>query len=155
MNLASNFRYPLWFPLLCRKWVWVDLCRPWNETQGPALPRCFTLSQQMMPAIKHVASDTSIFQQDNAPSHDYCFILTWNHRFTSFTYRSGKMRRKQRNVPQESRRDWLLHWMPQHGGHSVNATFCVWRTAYWCVLCFRPSVFFNSFKCSAALFKSA
>ena len=27
------------------------------------------LSQQMLPAIKHVASDTSVFQQDNAPSH--------------------------------------------------------------------------------------
>jgi len=27
------------------------------------------LSQQMLPAIKHVASDTCVFQQDNAPSH--------------------------------------------------------------------------------------
>jgi len=27
------------------------------------------LSQQMLPAIKHVASNTSVFQQDNAPSH--------------------------------------------------------------------------------------
>ena len=27
------------------------------------------LSQQMLPAIKHVASDTIVFQQDNAPSH--------------------------------------------------------------------------------------
>jgi len=27
------------------------------------------LSQQMLPAMKHVASDTSVFQQDNAPSH--------------------------------------------------------------------------------------
>jgi len=27
------------------------------------------LSQQMLPAIKHLASDTFIFQQDNAPSH--------------------------------------------------------------------------------------
>ena len=24
MNLASNCRYPLWFPLLCRKWVWLS-----------------------------------------------------------------------------------------------------------------------------------
>jgi len=23
MNLASHCRYPLWFPLLCRKWVWL------------------------------------------------------------------------------------------------------------------------------------
>jgi len=42
MNLASNCRYPLWFPLLCRKWVW--LCCPWNESQRPVLPRCFILS---------------------------------------------------------------------------------------------------------------
>jgi len=27
------------------------------------------LSQRMLPAIKHVASDTLVFQQDNAPSH--------------------------------------------------------------------------------------
>jgi len=27
------------------------------------------LTQQMLPAIKHVASDTFVFQQDNAPSH--------------------------------------------------------------------------------------
>jgi len=27
------------------------------------------LSQQMLPAIKRVASDTFVFQQDNAPSH--------------------------------------------------------------------------------------
>ena len=27
------------------------------------------LSQQMLPAIKHVAGDTFVLQQDNAPSH--------------------------------------------------------------------------------------
>jgi len=27
------------------------------------------LSQQMLPAIKHVAGDTTVFQQDNAASH--------------------------------------------------------------------------------------
>jgi len=27
------------------------------------------LSQQMLPAIKHVASDMFVFQQENAPSH--------------------------------------------------------------------------------------
>jgi len=27
------------------------------------------LSQQMLPAIKHVAGDTLVFQQDDAPSH--------------------------------------------------------------------------------------
>ena len=27
------------------------------------------LSQQMLPAIKHVAGDTFVYQQDNAPSH--------------------------------------------------------------------------------------
>jgi len=27
------------------------------------------LSQQMLPAIKHVASDTFVFQQDNTPFH--------------------------------------------------------------------------------------
>jgi len=31
---------PLWFPLLCRKWVWAS--RPWNESQRPVLPRCLT-----------------------------------------------------------------------------------------------------------------
>jgi len=28
------------------------------------------LCQQMLPAIKRAASDTFVFQQDNAPSHD-------------------------------------------------------------------------------------
>jgi len=27
------------------------------------------LNQQMLPAIKHVASDMFVFQEDNAPSH--------------------------------------------------------------------------------------
>ena len=31
--------------------------------------RDILLSQQMLPAIKHAASDTFVFQQDNAPSH--------------------------------------------------------------------------------------
>jgi len=45
MNLASSSRYPLWFPLLCQNgYDWVDLCRPWNESQRPVLPRCLTVS---------------------------------------------------------------------------------------------------------------
>ena len=44
-------------------------CRPWNESQRPVSPRCFTLSAEMLPAIKPVASDMFVFQQDNAPSH--------------------------------------------------------------------------------------
>ena len=31
--------------------------------------RYVLLSQQVLPAIKHVASGTSVFQQDNDPSH--------------------------------------------------------------------------------------
>jgi len=31
--------------------------------------RDVSLSQQMLPAIKHVASDTCVFQQNSAPSH--------------------------------------------------------------------------------------
>jgi len=31
--------------------------------------RDFLLSQKMLPAIEHVAGDTFVFQQDNAPSH--------------------------------------------------------------------------------------
>jgi len=34
-----------------------------------SLSLSLSLSQQMLPAIKHVASDTFVFQQDNAPSH--------------------------------------------------------------------------------------
>jgi len=30
---------------------------------------CAVLLSQQMPAIKHAASDTSVFQQDNASSH--------------------------------------------------------------------------------------
>jgi len=30
---------------------------------------CSLSTQQMLPAIKHVAGDTFVFQQDNTPSH--------------------------------------------------------------------------------------
>jgi len=69
MNLASNCRYPLWFPLLCRKWVWQTWSLSsleWKST--PSITAMF-YSQQMLPAIKHVACDAIVFQQDNAPSH--------------------------------------------------------------------------------------
>jgi len=60
MNLASNCRYP-------NEYDRVDLCRPWNESQRPVLPRCLRLLSQ--PVIKHVAGDRFVFQRDNAPSH--------------------------------------------------------------------------------------
>jgi len=46
------------------------ICRPWNESGRAVglLSRCLT-SQQMLPAIKLAASDTFVFQQDNAASH--------------------------------------------------------------------------------------
>ena len=47
----------------------LDLCQPWNDNQWPVLPRCLTLSRQMLPAIKHVAGGTFVFQQHNASSH--------------------------------------------------------------------------------------
>jgi len=66
-----------------------------------------------------------------------------------YLIRSGKLRRKLRNMPQESRRDWLL---------ALDAA--AWRTQCECYfLCvshigvFYALVF--SFKCSAAFFKSA
>jgi len=34
--------------------------------------RTVLLSQQMLPAIKHVAGNTFVFQQDNDPSHRAC-----------------------------------------------------------------------------------
>ena len=57
MNLASSCRYPLWFSLT-----------PWNESQRPVLPRCFTLPTDA--ASDHACcNDTFVFQQDNASSH--------------------------------------------------------------------------------------
>jgi len=46
----------------------VDLCRLWNESQRPVLPRCLTVSVDAA-SDKYVAGDTSDFQQDSAPSH--------------------------------------------------------------------------------------
>ena len=69
MNLASNCRYMLRFPLLCRKWVWLSLSLSSLEWKSMASYYCSVLlSQQMLPAIRHVASDTFVFQQDNASS---------------------------------------------------------------------------------------
>jgi len=48
----------------------VDLYRPWNESKSQLLVyRDVLLSQQMLPAIKHAAGDTFVFQQHNVPSH--------------------------------------------------------------------------------------
>ena len=46
----------------------VDLVVPGMKVNGQYY-RDVLLSQQMLPAIKHVASDTFVFQQDNAPSY--------------------------------------------------------------------------------------
>ena len=46
----------------------VDLVVPGMKVNGQYY-RDVLLSQQMLPAIKHVASDTFVFQQDNAASH--------------------------------------------------------------------------------------
>jgi len=50
---------------------WTYICRPRGESERPVLPRiCYVLlSQQMLPAIKRVAGDTFVFQQDSAPAH--------------------------------------------------------------------------------------
>ena len=65
MNLASNFRYPLWFPLLCRKWVWLSWSSSsleWKSTANItamfySLSR-YCQSSSMLQAIRIV------FQQD-------------------------------------------------------------------------------------------
>ena len=69
MNLTSNCRYPLWFPLLCRKSVWLSWSLSSLEWKPTASITVTFYSQQMLPAIKHVASDMFVFQQDNAASH--------------------------------------------------------------------------------------
>jgi len=52
------------------------------------------LSQQILPAIKHVASDTFVFQQDNAPSHRARTSLNSysKKRRTSLVLISGRQR---------------------------------------------------------------
>jgi len=44
-------------------YVWVNLCHPWNESQPPVLPRCFTLSAD-------AASDRACCRQ-------YVCLSTW------------------------------------------------------------------------------
>jgi len=69
-DLVSSCRYPLWFPLVCRKWVWLSWSLSSLEWKSTAHCDVLLSEQNMMlPAIKHVASDTFVFQQDNAPSH--------------------------------------------------------------------------------------
>jgi len=46
--------------------IFVD---PGMKVNGQSHYRDVLLSQQMLPAIKHVGSDRFVFQQDNAPSH--------------------------------------------------------------------------------------
>jgi len=70
MNLASNCRCPLWFPLLCPKMGMTELIFviPGTKVNGQYY-RSVLLSQQMLSAIKHVASNTFVFQQESAASH--------------------------------------------------------------------------------------
>jgi len=76
MNLASNCRY-----LYTRKLN----VRLFNCLNSPILLTYYyycdvLLSQQMLLAIKHMAGNTFIFQQDNAPSHharDTIKLLQW------------------------------------------------------------------------------
>jgi len=59
MNLASNCRHPLWFPLLCRKWVWLSWSLSsleWKSTasitaMSHSLSRCCQRSN-MLQAIR-------------------------------------------------------------------------------------------------------
>ena len=59
MNLASNCRHPLWFPLLCRKWVWLSWSLwtvEWKSTasitaMSHSLSRCCQRSN-MLQAIR-------------------------------------------------------------------------------------------------------
>jgi len=51
------------------------------------------LSQQMIPAIKQVAGDTFVFQQDSAPAHrahDTIQLLQRERRLISLVLTSGR-----------------------------------------------------------------
>ena len=61
-NLASDCRYS-------NEYNWVDLCRPWNESQWPVLPRSLTVSADAASYQAYCRWYTFVFQQDNAPSH--------------------------------------------------------------------------------------
>jgi len=54
----------------CQRWLWPSWSLSTLEWKSTAsiITMCL-LYQQMLPAIKHVAGDTFVFQQDNAPSH--------------------------------------------------------------------------------------
>jgi len=55
--------------------------------------RSVLLSQQMIPAIKQVAGDTYVFQQDSAPAHrvrDTIQLLQRERRLTSLVLTSGR-----------------------------------------------------------------
>jgi len=41
----------------------------WSKTQRAVLPRRVLLMQKLLPAIRSIAGDVFVFQQDNAPAH--------------------------------------------------------------------------------------
>jgi len=67
-QLSANL---LWFSLLCWKWLWPTWSLSTLEWQSMAsiTAMSYSLSRQMLPAIKHVAGGTFVFQQHNASSH--------------------------------------------------------------------------------------
>ena len=111
----------------------VDLCRLWNESQRPVLPRCLTVSADAA-SDKYVAGDTSVFQQDSAPSHhanDTIKLLqqemtdfighqiaqTWNQWIIS----SGVLCSSRMNVV------WTMS-MSWSSTSLKSGTVCSWRT---------------------------
>jgi len=60
MNLASNCRYPLWFSLLCKMGMTeLIFVVPGMKVNGQHYHDVL-LALEMLPAIKHVASDTFV-----------------------------------------------------------------------------------------------
>jgi len=83
--------YPLWFSLLCWKWVWPSWSLSTVEWKSTAIVTAILLSQQILPPIRHVAGDIFVFQQDNAASRRartplYCYSKI---RWTSLVLKGG------------------------------------------------------------------
>jgi len=59
----------------------LTLVAPGMKVNGQCY-RDVLLSQQMLPAIKHVAGDTFVFEQDNVPSHHAMDTIKQLHQET-------------------------------------------------------------------------
>jgi len=151
MNLASNCRYPLWFPLLCQKWVclsWSLSSLEWKSTASITVMFCSLSRCCQQSSVASYTFVLFVFQQDNdAPSHrartplisyskklQTSLVLIYGHQSAESVWMSYEQCRWAEAVPHWSleqsaaERYWCVRQRLEKAIESMRA--CRWIT-FW------------------------